>query len=92
MREYITSEFAPYTLVEADVAAAEERLIQEVMEGELRPIYEAALLDGANEQQAKLTAMGMDFTMSDSEFPPVGWYRCRPEYAEMFCYDWEMKE
>lgn len=57
-----------------------------------RLFYESALLDGCNEQQALLTALGVDITQEMVEFPPIGWYRCKKEYAKIYCDDWEMEE
>jgi len=71
---------------------AEDVIIQGVLDGETRPIYEMALLDCANPAQAMAVALGMDITLPDSEFPAIGWYRCKREYAERFCEDWELEE
>lgn len=73
-------------------AAAERALINDVRTGNRRKYYEAALLDGATHEQALCVATGVDITMPDAEFPPIGWYRCVPEYARMFCKPWEMEE
>ncbi len=49
------------------------------------PIFEAALLDGCTESQAKLITVGMDITVEDPEFPPIGWYRIKEEFGLIFC-------
>jgi hypothetical protein len=69
-------------LVPDDVAG--EVLIAGVLDGESRPIYEAALLDGCTHEQAMATAMAQDVTLPDAEFPPFGWYRLGEAYASYF--------
>jgi len=88
MHEYIFG--GSHELVAGDVAT--DALIQGVLDGITRPIMESALLDGCNAAQAMSVALGMDVTLPDAEFPPVGWYKCRIEYATMFCEPWEMEE
>lgn len=73
-------------------SVASERMIEAVLDGESRPIYDAALNDGADHNQAMLVALGQDITLPDMEFPPLGWYRMVPEYARALCYENEMKE
>ena len=73
-------------------SVAEDELIKGVLDGETRPIYEAAMMDGASHAQALTVALGKDITLPDFEFPPLGWYRCRREYAEYYCEEWEMEE
>lgn len=90
MKEYIFNDNPSHELV-ADTVA-DESIIEQILDGVTRPIYEAALLDGANEAQAMQVAMGNDITMPDSEFPPIGWYKCHPSYAVEFCHPWEMKD
>lgn len=72
-------------------SVADEIIVKEILEGELRPIYEAALIDGCTHAQAMATAMGIDITLPEPQFPPVGWYSCHPEYAKLFCEPWEME-
>lgn len=71
---------------------AEQEMVKAILDGETRPIYDQALGDGCTTAQAMAVAMGIDITLPDAEFPPLGWYRCRPEYASAYCWDWEMKE
>lgn len=59
--------------------------------GEQKVIYEEALVAGCDHAQAMMVCFGIDPTIPDAEFPPVGWYKCRPEYAAFFCEDWEME-
>jgi hypothetical protein len=75
MREFMPA----YELVPDNVA--EDSMIAGVLDGETRPIYEAALMDGCSHHQAMSTALGMDITVSDAEYPAIGWYRLLPEYA-----------
>ena len=72
--------------------AAEERAVQAVLDGDQRLVYDAALVDGCIPQQAMLVALGQDVSEPDADFPPVGWYRVKTEYATVFCHDWEMAE
>ena len=55
-------------------------------------IYDAALLDGCNENQAKMVALGMDVTLEDPEFPVIGWYRIKDEAGLYFCDERELEE
>ena len=86
MREYI--EAGAVDLIPDNVA--ENTVIQEVLKGVKKEIYEQALVDGCNENQAMLVALGVDITIPDAEVIPIGWYKFRREYAQIFCYDWEM--
>ena len=79
-----------HEFIASDVA--EDQILTDILEGDKKFIYDAALVDGATHEQAILVAMGMDITLPDAEFPPIGWYRCKPEYASYFCDDWEMIE
>ena len=71
---------------------AEEAVIQKTLKKGEREIYEAAIIDGATEAQAVATALRQDITIPDWKFPPIGWYKPKPEMAAYFCYPWEMKE
>lgn len=90
MAMYILHEAASHILV-AD-STAEEAVLKGILDGETRPIYDLALMDGCTPAQAMATALGSDITLPDPDFPPIGWYRCRREYAEHFCEEWEMEE
>lgn len=79
-----------HELVTTDVA--EETLLKEVTEGELKPILEAAQLDGCTLAQAILVALGMDISLPDSEFPPLGWYRVKKEYGLVYCSHHDLEE
>jgi len=57
--------------------------------GEDSRVYEAALLDGCNDFQALLTAIGQDI---DDSPTPVGWFRIKPEYGLMFASERELQE
>lgn len=71
--------------------AAEQELIKRTLGKGQRQIFDAALMDGCNKAQATATALGQDVTLPDWNFPPIGWYRCIPQYAGYFCYESEMK-
>jgi hypothetical protein len=81
-----------HELMTDPTAVADDILIKGVLDGETRPIYEAALVDGCNDAQAVAVALGQDITIPDAEFVPLGWYKCLPHYAEIYCHDWEMVE
>lgn len=85
MRAYVLGldgEGPSHDLVAEGVAS--ERAINAVLESDQRMVYDAALVDGATHAQAMATALEMDITIETSEFPPIGWYRCRPEYGLLF--------
>lgn len=94
MRDYIFGlrgeEIPSHEFMSESVAT--DNLTLEITDGDLRPIYDAALLDGCTKEQAFMTAMGSDITDAELEFAPIGWYRCKPEFAEVFCELWEMEE
>ena len=90
MTIYILSADASHDLVPEGVA--EERLVETALDGDTKPIYEAALIDGCNHAEALATALGQDITVPNAEFPPLGWYRCKPEYARIYCTESEMVE
>lgn len=52
-------------------------------------VYDAALVDGCNHWEAMMVAFGEEPT---GDFPPVGWWRLREDYASIFCRTWEMTE
>jgi len=81
MERFITEEEA-YDLVPGD--AASDTLVKGILDGETRPIYEAALIDGCNHNQAIMTALGMDLTIEEPTFPAVGYYVMKEEYARYF--------
>ena len=71
---------------------AEEDIMDSVLRGNKRRIYDAALVDGCTEYEARLMAMGVDVADGHYEIPAIGWYRIRPEYGHVFCYEREMEE
>ncbi len=77
-----------YELLPDSIAG--EKLLGDVLDGETRPLYEAALLDGCNHNQAILTALGHDVTLEvDNDYPPIGWYRMKAKYRPEFGKEWE---
>lgn len=93
---YSNPEEGSHELVSGNVA--ETKLLQEVLEGDLREVYNAALVDGCSHSMAIGMALGIDVSDTEKDglelakFPPVGWYRCKPEYASFYCDEREMKE
>ncbi len=80
-----------HELVLEDVASDQLKMNVEI-NVDNRDIYGAALLDGCTEQQAMLTVAGADLTIPDADIPPIGWYRCKHEYALIFCNERELVE
>ena len=58
---------------------------------EKRYLYEAAVLEGASQTEAILLSAGLLQIEDGTEVKPTGWYRCRPEYAQIFCNNDEME-
>ncbi len=54
-----------------------------------RFIFDAALIDGCDDYQAMMVAIGKN---PNDVPPPMGWYRLREEYANVFCYAKEQEE
>lgn len=71
---------------------AEAEYVKDIKSGIKHVLYEQALLDGCTDRQAFLTAMSLDVTDAELEFPPIGWYRIKPEYGEYYCYPEELEE
>lgn len=60
---------------------------------EVKEIIDSLTLDGCTKEQAIAVICGYDiFTKDITKIEKNGWYRCRPEYAKIFCHDWEMEE
>jgi hypothetical protein len=93
MAKYVgVSDEASHVLIPSSVADA--TLIQEVLSGSLREIFDAAMVDGASDTQAQAMAFGVDVSEENflSSFPAIGWYRCKYEYAKIFCTEQEIRE
>lgn len=71
---------------------AEETAKAEVLDGVKRQIFEEALVDGCNNDQAQLVANGVDITLPNPDIPPLGWYEMKPSIAATFCHPHEMEE
>ena len=69
-----------------------EETIDGELAGEQQVIYEEALVAGCDHAQAMMVVFGIDPTIKDAEFPPIGWYSCDPQYAVYFCEAWEADE
>jgi len=70
---------------------AEEKIIEDILSGVKKRIYEQALVDGCDNKQAFLMANGIDVS-EEYDVPRMGWYRIRPEYGNVFCYESEATE
>jgi hypothetical protein len=73
-------------------AEADSLMLQLAEDTDLRAVRESAIIDGCNEAQAYALLLGMDIEVASSDYPPVGWWRCKHEYAGIYCRDWEMEE
>jgi hypothetical protein len=63
---------------------AEKAIEAEIVSGDKKEIYDAALVDGATNEQAFLVSLAKDPLALD-EFPPaIGWYECKPEYLSYY--------
>jgi hypothetical protein len=71
-----------HELVAATVA--EQQLIAGQIDNDMRPAWEAALLDGCTPDQATAVMLGQDIFDDTLEFSPIGWYRPKQEIAEYF--------
>lgn len=93
MRAYVVGtdhEDPSHELVTEEVAA--DTLRRQVLDGDSRPLYDFALCEGATPAQAMAVALGSDITFPDVDFPPIGWYRIKPEIGLLFCEDYELSE
>lgn len=72
--------------------AAERQIEIDLTDGDSSTIRDAALLDGCNEEQALLMALGLDVSDESKFPPPIGWYKIKPEYGATFCYEEELME
>lgn len=94
MHRYIIVEGA-YILVPegAGGAAATARLIMgATLDTDQRFVRDAALVDGCDDQQALLVALGHD-VVEPTAFEPLGWYKLmHPAAIEAYCEPWEAKE
>ena len=70
----------------------QEMLLEFVLETDMKEVYDAALLDGCSANQAYQVCIGMDILAPQLDLKPTGWYRCKREYAQIYCHDWEMEE
>ena len=67
-----------------DLIHYDDNQIYKIMSNpDTRAIYEAALVDGATPEVAKLVVLGFDVD-EDFELLPIGWYQLKPEYTDYF--------
>jgi hypothetical protein len=85
-------EEASHELVSESVA--ETKLMDDVFKGAAKDVYDAALVDGCTPVQASAMALGIDISepVQAASFPAIGWYRCKREYALMWCNESEIAE
>ncbi len=79
---YIGEQDSIFTLVPESIAS--EKVMEFVLNKEYMPVYDAALLDGCNPNQAQLVALGEDITIPDAKYSPLGWYKPNLEYIERY--------
>lgn len=92
MRLYVLGdgeEEGSHVFMSGDAAGAE--LLDAALNGEQKPIYDAALVDGATHEQALIVALGGDISDEEMSFPPIGWYRVKPKYGLIFACEDELK-
>lgn len=77
-----------YTLIPDNVA--QQDMLDMVLDGDLKVLYEHALVDGCSHSEAIHVALGHDIDIPDAEFAPVGWYRPPWSALEVFCEGSEM--
>ncbi len=71
---------------------AEQDIMDSLLRGSKKRVYEAALVEGCTEYEARLMALGADISEGHYEIPAIGWYRIRPEYGLTFCNEKELEE
>lgn len=64
-------------------SVAEIKFQLDALDGDLRPVYDAALVDGCTPGMAYMVAMGVDVNDEAPDVLPMGWYRLRQEFHEM---------
>ncbi len=73
-------------------SVAEQDIMNSILRGNRKRIYEAALVDGCTEYRARLMAMGVDVSNGHFEIPAIGWYKIKAEYGCVFCTERELEE
>jgi len=86
-----------HILVECDymdhISEGQEKKVKDlILDAITKPIYEAALIDGCNDNEARLVALGIDITTEEPDFPPISWYKIKPEYGNYYCTEQELEE
>ena len=69
---------------------AEATMLEHILETDQHFVKEAAILDGCTEQQAILVALGLDILDGFADNKPLGWYKCKKKYAQVYCHDYEL--
>lgn len=94
MRNYVfglEGEGVPTHVLEPTDEAG-EHMLKIVKDGDLRQIYDAALVDGCTPAQAEMVALGIPLDEGAIEFPPMGWYRPLDFVLDMYCNDHERED
>ena len=78
-----------YELVPGNVA--EQDIMDSLLRGSKKRIYEASLVDGCTKYEARLMSLGVDISEGHYEILAIGWYRIRPEYGLIFCNEKELE-
>ena len=89
LKEYVAES---HELVLGDTVESEQLSTELEISPEKQALVDAALLEGASLSEAKLMACGLYSPEEGTEVKPSGWYRCRREYAEIYCTEREMAE
>lgn len=71
---------------------AEQDIMDSILRGNRKRIYDAALVDGCTEYEARLMTIGVDVSSGHFEIPAIGWYKINPEYGCVFCTEKELGE
>lgn len=79
--------------ISINVSGVQRTPLQEIFGEIIQQIYDAAILDGATHDMAKMLSLGMDVSAPEATpIPLLGWYKCKPEYAQIYCEEYEMEE
>jgi hypothetical protein len=89
LKEYVAES---HELVLGDTVESEQLSTELEISPEKQALVDAALLEGASLSEAKLMACGLYSPEEGTEVKPSGWYRCKREYAEVYCTEREMAE
>jgi hypothetical protein len=72
--------------------AKDAMLLRAALETDLQGIYDAAMIDGCTPEMAQMVALGHPVDDETVDFPPIGWYRAKHEFAVYYCHSHELTE